>query len=105
MEDLDHNHPPDHFKSLATAPNCSSPPTQLLPMYRLPDYVNLIMTCTKLNNDLYVHMPLRVFYLGFLVWGGTVRCAITEQSRGVWGYPPPEILNFTLPEMQSSAFI
>ena len=36
-----------------------------------------------------------------------MRCAITEQSRGVRGHPPPKILNFTLPdlEMQSSAFI
>ena len=34
-----------------------------------------------------------------------MRCAITEQSRGFQGHPPPKILNFTLPEMQSSALL
>ena len=47
-----------------------------------------------------------MFYLGFLVCGGEAeRYAISEQSRGVRGHPPPEMLNFTSPEMQSSAFI
>ena len=55
---------------------------------------------------MYVHTSVlsRTFGLGG-GGGGTVRCAITEQSRGFRGHPPPKILNFTLPEMQSSAFI
>ena len=32
-----------------------------------------------------------------------MRCAITEQSKGVWGILPRNILNSTLPKMQSSA--
>ena len=31
-----------------------------------------------------------MFYLGFWFGGEAVRCASTEQSRGVRGHPPPE---------------
>ena len=65
--------------------------------------------CNKERGYPFSLLLLSVFYLGFLVWGGgggggeAVRYAISEQSRGVRGHPPPE--KFTLPEMQSSAFI
>ena len=35
-----------------------------------------------------------MFYLGFLVWGEAVRCASTEESRGVRGHPPLENIEF-----------
>ena len=39
------------------------------------------------------------FYLGFLVWGGSCWPNRVGGSRGIL---PRKILNFTLPEMQSS---
>ena len=59
--------------------------------------LKLIILCWSFVHASILNTTLAVFYLGFLVWGGSCEvCEHRAQSRGVWGHPPPEYLEFCI---------